>query len=257
MMDHADARALLHGYIDGELDAASALALERHLSGCAECQRERTALMNLRAALRKDVAFTCPPELAARLRQQLAGADQSAEVPAVAAPVIPGPRRSRRRWVMVAAVAALVAIMCWWGFAPRGPTPAEITAVVAGHLRSLLADHLIDKASSDQHTVKPWFNGRIDYAPEVTDFTSDGFPLVGGRLDYLDDETVAALVYKRHLHVINCYQWPENGGDSSAVAVSERGYHLITWRRGGSRWWLVSDLNAEELGQLAGLLQAH
>jgi anti-sigma factor RsiW len=256
-MDHADARALLHGAIDGELDAASALALERHVGGCDECQRERAALLSLRAELRKDgVAFTCPPELAARLREQLAGPQKQADTPGVTAPVIPGPQ-PRRRWVMAAAVAALVAILCWWEFAPRGPTAAEITAVVAGHVRSLLADHLIDKASSDQHTVKPWFAGRIDYAPAVTDFTNDGFPLVGGRLDYLDDKTIAALVYKRHLHVINCYQWPEKGGDSSQVAVSERGYHLITWRRDGSRWWLVSDLNAEELGQLAGLLQAH
>jgi anti-sigma factor RsiW len=124
---------------------------------------------------------------------------------------------------------------------------------VADHIRSLLATHLVDVASSDQHTVKPWFDGKIDFAPEVRDFAADGFPLVGGRLDYLDGKTVVALVYRRHKHPINLLISPVPGrGDTSPEALTRRGYNLVHWTQGEMSYWAVSDVNAAELGQFAG-----
>jgi anti-sigma factor RsiW len=271
-MEHADARALLHGELDGELDAASALALARHLAGCAACRREQAALAGLRAALRQEgLAHACPPDLAARFRQQWLASEAPAPATGLSglqpaprpAPlpetmVVQRPARPRRSRVAVAVLAAAAVVVGWWALVPRAPAPpdpAVVAAVVAGHLRSLLAEHLVDRPSSDQHQVKPWFAGKVDYAPTVIDLANQGFALAGGRLDYLSDRTVAALVYRRRLHVINCFQWPEDGGDSALASATERGFHLLTWRQDACRWWLVSDLNAEELEQLAGDLR--
>jgi len=126
-------------------------------------------------------------------------------------------------------------------------------AVVAGHVRSLLASHLLDVESSDQHTVKPWFHGRVDFAPPVP--SPPGYPLVGGRLDYLDNQKVVALVYMRNKHVINLFIWPETGSGEEGLQLSKRqGYHLFHWTRQGFTYWAVSDLNTSELQEFVELI---
>jgi anti-sigma factor RsiW len=128
---------------------------------------------------------------------------------------------------------------------------------VANHVRSLLASHLVDVPSSDQHTVKPWFDGKVDFAPPVHDFGADGFPLVGGRLDYLDGKTVVALVYRRHQHPINLLISPTPGrANTSPQAMTRRGYNLIHWTQDEMSYWAVSDLNAAELDQFAAHVTA-
>jgi anti-sigma factor RsiW len=135
---------------------------------------------------------------------------------------------------------------------------AEIVGreVLSSHLRSLMPGHLMDVVSTDQHTVKPWFDGRIDFSPPVSDFAADGYRLIGGRLDYLDRRPVAALVYQRRKHIVNVFVWPAADGSQSAVeSTAHDGYNLLHWRRGGMNYWMVSDLNPQEMGIFAGLLR--
>jgi len=132
---------------------------------------------------------------------------------------------------------------------------AIVDQVIANHVRSLLATHLVDIPSSDQHTVKPWFDGKVDFAPDVHDFATSGFPLVGGRLDYLDGKTVVALVYQRNKHPINVFIMPAAGSSDSTPALSNRrGYNILFWTHADMRYWAVSDLNETELRQFAELL---
>ena len=162
-------------------------------------------------------------------------------------------------WLAVAA-AILVALVLTWKMLPnlRGPSESDVLAeeVIASHVRSLQPNHLMDVQSTDQHTVKPWFNGKLDYSPAVKDPAADGFPLVGGRLDYVDHRNVAALVYKRNLHLINVYEWPDESGDEKAPrSKSIQGYNMLFWEQNGMYFCAVSDLNAGELRQFSQLLQ--
>jgi anti-sigma factor RsiW len=135
-------------------------------------------------------------------------------------------------------------------------TDAIVSQVVANHVRSLLASQLVDVVSSDQHTVKPWFDGKIDFAPEVRDLSANGFPLVGGRLDYLDGKTVAALVYQRNKHPINLFITPEPTGRSTSPTVrTRRGYNVFSWTDNGMKYWAVSDLNQAELREFTQLFE--
>ncbi|HEY2029594.1 MAG TPA: hypothetical protein VGH20_10315 [Myxococcales bacterium] len=176
-------------------------------------------------------------------------------------PMPPGLRRKflpprRVPWAMAAASAAAVALVVGFGVGRTtgGAAAGFEQEVVASHVRSLMAEHLQDVASSDRHTVKPWFEGRLDFAPDVRDFAPD-FPLVGGRLDYLGTRAVAALVYKRNGHVINLFEWPADGVASPPRLRTLRGYQLFSWRKDGFAFWAVSDLNAAELQQFAQLWQ--
>ena len=280
-MNCIDARALIHAYADGELGLESALEIERHLEQCADCTRERAALAVLSAALGDPaLRFAAPDALRRRVGAAL-GEEAEAATTAVRAPWwrsrwLAGSRETRDRavggtigiagWTVAgAALAALAIVMVigspglWRRGVPfESGAEADVVAreVLTSHLRSLMPGHLMDVASTDQHTVKPWFDGRIDFSPPVNDFAADGFRLIGGRLDYLDRRPVAALVYQRRKHIVNVFVWPAAGGSQSVVeSTAHDGYNLLHWRRGGMNYWMASDLNAQEMGAFAALLR--
>jgi anti-sigma factor RsiW len=236
---------LLPNYFDGELDAARGREFEDHLAGCPECARELAVLRDLRTALHEDsFRYKPPAALAGRIQASLTEKRTTRAAP--------------RPWLTwLAAASVLIGIgLAGTGLAVILRTPSAedrlVAEVTAGHARSLLADHLFDVASGDQHTVKPWFQGRIDFAPPVKDLKDQGFALAGGRLDYIDGHTAAALVYRRRQHVINLFIWPATLESNSAVRVlSRRGYQMAHWAALGLNFWAVSDLNADELGEFA------
>jgi anti-sigma factor RsiW len=252
-MSCRETQELIHGYIDGELDLVRNLEMERHLRECPACAGLHEKLAALRSTMSGgSLYFPPPPGLERRVRSELRKAADT-----------PHPIHARRidwRWAGMAA-ALVLTVMGAWRFAVQYQRPAasELLAqeVVASHVRSLMAAHLTDVPSSDGHTVKPWFNGKLDFSPPVVDFSGSGFPLLGGRLDYVDRRTVAALVYQRQKHLINLLIWPSSGQSDEAMQLMERqGYHLLRWTKSGMNYWVVSDLNAGELGQFAKLVQA-
>jgi anti-sigma factor RsiW len=160
-------------------------------------------------------------------------------------------------WAIAAAVAIFLVLSAVLFERVTRPAISELLAeeVVSDHVRSLMASHLTDVISSDQHTVKPWFTGKLDFAPVVKDLSANGFQLIGGRLDYLSDHPVAALVYKRRQHTINLFIWPSAEADSSRRTITKRGYNVAHWTHGHMNYWAVSDLNAAELNEFANDLQ--
>jgi anti-sigma factor RsiW len=239
----------LTAYFDGELDAARGRAFEDHLAACPDCAHELAALRELRAALQGGSFHHQPPvSLEGRVREALRQARPS---PAA-------DRRWMARLTVAASLAAAVLLgvtigLAWRTLSGDDRLAAEVTA---GHARSLLAEHLFDVASTDRHTVKPWFQGRTDFSPPVLDLKDQAFPLAGGRLDFLDGRTAAALVYRRQQHVINLFIWPAaEGRDSDVRALSRRGYNLAHWTAAGLNFWAVSDLNADELQEFARLVR--
>jgi anti-sigma factor RsiW len=252
-MDCKKALLLLDAYLDGELDLSASLELEAHLAECAACRARREALVGLSGRLRAGLTRHAAPEA---LRARLV---QLAATPAPAAPSKPAaePRLQRRQFMALAA-SVLLAVFASGGTtyllmrpAPEDPLAEE---VVGSHIRSLMADHLIDVASSDQHTVKPWFDGRLDLAPAVVDLKAQGFTLLGGRLDYVDRQPVAAVVYQRGKHLINLFAWPSSGAHSPLRAMTIRGYNVLSWTAGDLAYWAVSDVNPKDLATLQRLI---
>jgi anti-sigma factor RsiW len=245
-----DYTRLLHAHFDGELDLVRSLEVEEHLKGCPDCAQDLWIQQTLRKAFRSANLYHPAPEgLKIWIRAALPREK-----------VIPIQRREALRWVAVAAV-ILSAFALTWRILPRikDLSQADLLAqeIVSSHIRSLQPGHLVDIESTDQHTVKPWFNGKIDFSPPVNDYAGQGSPLVGGRLDYIDHRNVAALVYRRNRHLINVYVWPEpeKESDVDPESVTAEGYHLIFWQQGGMYFCAVSDLNAHDLQQFAELLQ--
>jgi len=245
------ARSMIEPYIDGELDAAQKAEIERHLSECADCRAAHRQLSQLGEGLRAPgLRYEAPDRLKARV---LDGVRQAAVTPLVPMPVPISRGPSFQYWAIAATM--LLAVSVGWNLmllrSQKNAGDAVVQEIIASHVRSLIGEHLLDVQSTDQHNVKPWFNGKIDYAPDVKDFAAEGFPLIGGRVDYLDHRPVAALVYKRHQHSINLFVWPS--GASVTAPEAESGYSLVTWRKAGMNYCAVSDLNGAELRQFGDL----
>ena len=240
--------AQLDALLDGELDAADARELEAHLAQCRECAKFRDQRLELRAAIAARVpAFPAPDTLRQRVRAAIR----------TAAPAGSSRRYTPLLWrsLAVAASLVIVAMGSWRLAVRRAAGDALADAVLASHVRSLMPGHLTDVLSSDQHTVKPWFNGRLDFSPPVSDFAGRGYPLLGGRLDYLDGRPVAALVYGRRQHVINVYLWPAVLGASAGATRTRQGYHVLHWTTPDYTYWVASDLGLAELRDFVALLQ--
>jgi anti-sigma factor RsiW len=243
-MNRDEIRELLHAYADDELDVINARQIEQHLSACDECRRSEEQIRALREAMTEHTPGYRAP---ARLRRNIRAALRREAKETHFSP-----------WLVFATGAAFAAVLLGLILfqTVRGSREnAIVDQVVANHVRSLLATHLVDVASSDQHTVKPWFDGKIDFAPDVHDFAISGFPLVGGRLDYLDGKTVVALVYQRNKHPINVFIMPAiKTSETSPNSLSYRGYNVLSWTHREMNYWAVSDLNDTELRQFSGLL---
>jgi len=247
-MNCREAQALLCAYIDEELDLVHSLDFEAHVRECASCAASLKRQEAVRAAVSTHAPYyAAPPALRATIERRAATQFGMLE----RRPAAPW---WSANWLALAAACAVLAVVLV-RFTP-GPAPARDVAreVVDAHVRSLLAAHLFDVPSSDQHTVKPWFAGKLDFSPEVRDLSSAGFTLAGGRLDYVHGRTVAALVYRRRQHTINVFVWPAHESDRGQRTEDRDGYHVVSWVRGGMTWWAVSDLNAGELKELAGEL---
>jgi anti-sigma factor RsiW len=239
---------LIHAFVDRELDPARSLEMEAHLRECASCATAQEQIRGLSSLMRdSSLRLTPSASFEKRLRSAVRRVAQEK-------PVTP----SWWRWALAAASVAVV-VLALWGvmLILNRPSPETLIAqqVVSSHVRSLMAQHLTDVPSSDQHTVKPWFDGKLDFSPPVKDLKEQGFELKGGRLDYIDNRPVAALVYQRRQHLVNVFVWPAKSGSKSTTEASvSQGYNLIRWTNSGMEWWAISDLNLAELQQLAQLL---
>lgn len=256
-----DKLLLLHGLADGELDAANVLAVEAHLKNCAGCSEELARIELVRTSMATPgIAHAAPPSLRDRIVGQIYASSLSERPEPDAAPRGRDPRRTQPvregaiaahilngRWAsgVATGLAASLALLFAWPQFTHTDTEDQL---VASHVRSLMVGHLTDIATSDRHVVKPWFNGKIDFAPPVPELADEGFPLVGGRLDYIDDHGVAAIVYRRRLHTINLFIRPA-GTLSLPIGISTRheGYSLMRWTSGGLEYWAVSDIDPVEL----------
>jgi len=247
-------RLTTQAYLDGELDAAASLKVERHLIGCEECSALTESISAIRRAVRNEATYhRAPPQLRARIERTLN----------------PGARRRAfgetfRRWLaekwqffagagagfVTAALAASLTL-----FAIGGPAQQDFASdMVSAHIRSLIGTHLIDVASSDHHRVKPWFSGHSDVSPPVADFAKQGFRLVGGRMDYVDGKRTAVMVYRHGAHVVNVFVW-KDAGDVQPGARMRNGYRLVSWREGGLFFCAISDTEKRELVRLSRLIE--
>lgn len=242
-------------FIDGELPPDEAALIQEHLGSCADCAAAHRRLVDTSSKLKGGLMrYEAPDVLKARIRASLA--ESARESPSQRG-LVPTPRG--RAWPRMVAAAAAVAIvssgLTFEAVRQRGSANSVEQQVLTSHIRSLMPGHLTDVASNDQHNVKPWFNGRVNVSPDVPRLDSLGFPLIGGRLDYIDGHNAAAVVYTRRQHVINVYSWPASGPASQPPAsMSANGYHLIRATHNGLEVWIVSDLNRAELEDFARMV---
>ena len=239
-MNCEQANILLHAMIDGELDAENAREVEAHIAGCAKCAAELRSVQEMRKAIDPAALRHSAP---ASLRRSIEGT-----LPAAASAV--ANRRAMLRGFAVGAAASALAAAGLLVIVMRKDEDQRILdEVVSAHLRSLQGEHLTDVVSSDRHTVKPWINGRLDASPPVMDLTAQGFTLLGARVDYIDAKPVAAIVYRRRVHVINLFCEPASGSVRTASMQNLHGFNVRTWNEKGIKLWAVSDISADELGE--------
>ncbi len=248
---------LLGAYRDGELSADERRAVLAHLDQCKACSALMATDDRIGQALKARGRTTAPPALAQRIRAELDRHDNRQLTTTATNRFMSGdsPFRVRhfaQRAAVLLAVSLLSAITTWQVLETRATNSHLERDIVSAHIRTLLQDTPVQIASSDQHTVQPWFAGRLDFAPQVRDLATAGFPLVGGRLDYVADRRVGTLVYKRRLHLINVFMWPEPSmADSTANATLRNGFNLLSWNRNGVAYRAVSDLNLDEMLRLS------
>jgi anti-sigma factor RsiW len=238
------AALLVHAYVDGELDPANAIAIEQRMAAEPALAAERARVEALRRALRERLPREAePPALRERVRRAVGITRQ----------------RTQPTWMALAASVAIAIFASstgTWYATMQSPVGASVPdAVISAHLRSLMAPQPADVASSDRHTVKPWFSGRIPLAPRVIDLAQEGFPLVGGRVDVVNRTPVPSLVYSRRQHIISLMAVP-NASAGSTTPQTVQGYNMISWTAEGTTYWAVSDLNLEELQMFARLFRA-
>jgi anti-sigma factor RsiW len=246
-MNCRDAEPLLHARLDHELDVAGAMTVDQHLSECRTCAAQYAALRNLReeiAAARP--AYALPP----RLERKLASRFTSGETWFARLWSTPW-----QRGAAIMGAAACIALLVLVLPAMRtGGNNAIAAEILDGHLRALQPGHLFDVQSSDQHTVKPWFQGKTDFSPPVPDLTNDGFVLVGGRLDIIHQQPAAAIVYKRRQHVVSLYVLPSPEADAAPALQDLSGYHLLHWTHNKMSYWAVSDVASADLRDFGSLI---
>ena len=244
----ASSRHLLELHLDGELSPSESAEIQEHIENCASCSGLYQRFEQLQSDIRTQVTRHRAP---AHLQQSIQAALRKA------AASEPQARPMRWNWMAVAASVLLFASMAWNIASLRPHSSARdllAQEVLSSHLRSLMGTHLLDVPSSDQHTVKPWFNGKLNFSPDVKDFGSQGFRLIGGRVEYIDDRPVAALVYQRRQHFINLFMWPSPSSSQRGYSEMKRsGYNLVSWTEDGMACWAISDLQTSELEQFAQL----
>ena len=262
-MNCEEATKLMDGYLDGELDPITSQTIEQHLRECHKCdQAYKTHGSLIRAIGNATPYYKAPAELRERiqssLREEIAERPLRNVAPDARSLILRGRRGPRTvpsgipwNWLALAAAIIFAAIITL-NLMPRLERPGNdqflATQLIASHVRSLMANHLTDVASSDQHTVKPWLDAKLDFAPAVVDLSSEGFPLIGGRLDYLDNRPVAALIYQRRKHFINLFVWPAVPDETrTPKTITRQGYQLLHWADSDFDYWAVSDVNEKDL----------
>jgi len=245
---------LASAWLDHELSEPRAGAVAEHEAACEACHAYVADLRALSSRLSRLGREPAPPGLEERIRLSLA--EETAEAPGQ---VVPFARPNRRRgfaqqFASLAAV-CLLSVFGTWAVVRQRDTVSEVRHdVVAAHVRSLLQNSTIQVPSSDSHTVRPWFSGKVEFAPPVKDLTAEGFPLVGGRLDFVDGHRVATLVYRHGLHTISVFVWPESDRASGSPLAQVDGLNVLSWTKDGMVWWAVSDMEPGELKELRSLL---
>ncbi len=242
-MDCPTCEAMVDAYVDGELSATDSAAFELALETCPDCRRRLEAARTMGGLLRELPADPAPDLLRARIERELR---------AIAATAQPKSPRERIRWTAMAASLVLAIGLGWLGGSLSGQGARETDELVSGYLRVASSERAVDVASSDRHTVKPWFAGRIDYSPPVHDLTAGGYPLEGGRLDIVDGRKVSVLVYRHNQHRVALTLWPASSTGNAAPKVTQRsGFALAEWRHGGFEMRAVSDLAPAEMASFA------
>jgi len=238
-----EAEILLHALLDGELDAGHAREVEEHVAGCPNCAAALAAYREMsKATAGADLRYTAPLALRRRIEAALPPVQPQAQAPS---------RRTLLRGFAMGSAVSAIAATGLVAIVLRNDDDARIESeVVSAHLRSLQAGHLTDVISTDQHTVKPWFNGKLDVSPPVVDLTAQGFTLIGGRLDYIDARAIGAIVYKRRAHVINLFVAQTASTEPRAAKMETiQGFNIRRWGDRGLNYWAVSDLAADELAE--------
>ena len=249
------AAGLLSGLLDAALGPIARLRVNRHVAGCDACTARLEELRAMQTAIRTNLPYhRAPPGLAARIGAALERESPPLRATAAVRPWFRWPAFGMAGTGLAGALAGVALTVLVVG-GQSGGQDEVMQSVIGGHIRSLQAEHLTDVPTSDQHTVKPWLSARLDVSPPVRDLKDEGFPLVGGRMDYVDGHQAAAVVYRRAKHVINLFAWASPGRpDMPFHAEAQQGFNLVTWRRGGITYYAVSDVEAAQLAEFARLV---